>query len=63
MSQAAEARGYLALLRTFVNGFEVGEHRAETLRSLLAPEIGSARFDEILERAAAAERSCGRPAS
>jgi hypothetical protein len=60
MSQAAEARGYLALLRTFVNGFEAGEHRRETLRSLLAPEIGSARFGEILEAAEAAERSCAR---
>ena len=27
MSQPAEARGYLALLRTFVNDFETGEHR------------------------------------
>lgn len=60
MSQAAEARGYLALLRTFVNGFEAGEHRRETLRSLLAPEIGSARFGEILEAAEAAEQSCAR---
>ena len=58
MSQPAEARGYLALLRTFVNDFEAGEHRGETLRSLLAPEIGSARFSEILEGAEAAERSC-----
>ncbi len=60
MSQAAEARGYLALLRTFVNGFEAGEHRRETLHSLLAPEIGSAGFGEILEEAEAAERSCAR---
>jgi hypothetical protein len=63
MSQAAEARGYLALLRTFVNGFEAGGYRAETLRSLLAPEIGSARFGEILGEAGAAERSCRRQAS
>jgi len=62
MSQSAEARGYLALLRTFVNDFEVSEHRGETLCSLLAPEIGSARFSEILERAEAAERSCARAA-
>ena len=60
MSQPAEARGYLALLRTFVNDFEAGEHRGETLRSLMAPEIGSARFSEILEGAEAAERSCSR---
>jgi hypothetical protein len=58
MSQPAEARGYLALLRAFVNDFEAGAHRDETLRSLLAPEIGSARFSEILAGAEAAERSC-----
>jgi hypothetical protein len=60
MSQPAEARGYLALLRDFVNDFETGGHRDETLRSLIAPEIGSARFDEILQGAEAAERSCAR---
>jgi len=62
MSQPAEARGYLALLRTFVNEFEGGEHSGETLRSLLAPEIGATRFGEILRGAEAAERSCARGA-
>jgi hypothetical protein len=62
MSQPAEARGYLALLRTFVSEFESGEHYGETLRSLLAPEIGATRFDEILGQAKAAERSCRRAA-
>jgi hypothetical protein len=62
MSQPAEARGYLALLRTFVNEFESGDHCGETLRSLLAPETGATRFAEILEQARAAERSCGRGA-
>jgi hypothetical protein len=60
MSQPAEARGYLALLRAFVSEFEAGEHCGETLRSLLAPEIGATRFSEILREAEAAERSCGR---
>jgi hypothetical protein len=60
MSQPAEARGYLALLRAFVSEFEAGEHYGETLRSLLAPEIGATRFSEILREAEAAERSCGR---
>ena len=60
MGQPAEARGYLALLRAFVNDFEAGEHCGETLRSLLAPEIGATRFSEILREAEAAERSCGR---
>jgi hypothetical protein len=62
MSQPAEARGYLALLRTFVNRFEGGEYGGETLRSLLAPEIGATRFNRILEEAEAAERSCRRAA-
>jgi len=62
MSQPAEARGYLALLRTFVSKFEAGNHYGETLRSLLAPEIGATRFSEILGRAEAAERSCRRAA-
>jgi hypothetical protein len=58
MSQPAEARGYLALLRTFVNEFERGGHFDETLRSLLAPEIGATRFNEILAHAETAEGSC-----
>ena len=60
MSQPAEARGYLALLRAFVSEFEAVEHCGETLRSLLAPEIGATRFSKILREAEAAERSCGR---
>jgi hypothetical protein len=63
MSQPAEARGYLALLRSFVNEFEAGEHCGETLRSLLAPEIGATRFSEILDQAEAAERFCRRSAN
>jgi hypothetical protein len=62
MSQPAEARGYLALLRTFVSEFEAGDHYGETLRSLLAPEVGATRFGEILQQAEAAERSCRRAA-
>jgi len=60
MSQPAEARGYLALLRAFVSEFEGGQQWGETLRSLLAPEIGATRFNEILREAEAAERSCRR---
>lgn len=62
MSQPAEARGYLALLRTFVDEFEGGGHETETLRSLLAPEIGYARFSEMFAAAEAAERACQRSA-
>ncbi|UCE86522.1 MAG: hypothetical protein JSU66_01935 [Deltaproteobacteria bacterium] len=58
MSQAAQARGYLALLRTFVAGLEAPEHRSETLRSLVAPEVSSAAFGEIVDRAEARERNC-----
>ncbi len=57
-NQASEARGYLVLLRQFVAELEPAPHRRETLRGLVAPEVGTARFAEILERAEARERSC-----
>ena len=57
-NQASEARGYLVLLRQFVAELELAPHRRETLRGLVAPEVGTARFAEILERAEARERNC-----
>jgi hypothetical protein len=57
-NQASEARGYLALLRQFVAELEPEGHRQETLRGLVAPEVGTARFARILEGAEAHERSC-----
>jgi hypothetical protein len=62
MSNAAAAQGFLALLRSFVAGMESNENdRVESLRSLLAPELRSNRFGEILSRARAAEALCLRP--
>lgn len=58
LSQPAEARGYLALLRTFVAELEEPANRRETLRGLVAPEVDAARFDEIADAAEASERSC-----
>jgi hypothetical protein len=58
LNQAARARGFLALLRTFVFSLEDEEYRAETYRSLIAPELDSGSFEVALERADAAEASC-----
>jgi hypothetical protein len=57
-SQTPEARGYLALLRQFVAELEPPANRRRTLRGLIAPELGSARFDTIMDRAEAGERRC-----
>lgn len=57
LSQAGSAVGFLAFLRSFTEHFE-GEHAAEALRSLVAPEQDVAGFREQLEVARAAERSC-----
>ncbi len=57
-SQAAEAKGYLALLRRFVVLLEPPDERRETLRGLIAPEVGSARFGEVVDQAERREREC-----
>lgn len=57
-NQAHEVEGYLALLRRFVEELEPPDHRRETLRGLVAPEVGGARFDQILDAADARERAC-----
>ena len=58
LSQAAEARGFLALLRQFVLELEAPEHRRETLRSLIAPELDPMSFGVIMDKAEQAERNC-----
>ncbi len=59
MSKAAGARGFLAFLRSFVAGLESdGDDRVESLRSLLAPELRSNQFGEILSEARVAEAAC-----
>jgi hypothetical protein len=60
-SQPAEAKGYLALLRTLVDALEPEGQRARALRSLLAPEMSVARFDAALARAEASEKACATP--
>lgn len=57
-SQAHEVQGYLALLRAFVAELEPVDHRHETLRGLVAPEVASARFEQILSAAEAREQTC-----
>lgn len=61
MTQAAQARGYLALLRAFVAGLEEEPYRRATLRGLIAPELGADAFARKLERAEARERRCRAP--
>lgn len=59
ISNAATAKGYLALLRTFVERLEPdAEHRGRALKSLIAPELPGPRFDAALQRAAESERLC-----
>ena len=56
-SQAAAAKGFLALLRAWVRILEPPEYRSEALRSLIAPEMDHAGFAKALAAANAA--SCG----
>jgi hypothetical protein len=58
MSQAAQARGYLALLRAFVREIEIQDGRRDTLRGLIAPEVPPAAFAEALQAAERREASC-----
>ena len=57
-SQAASAKGFLALLRAWVRTLEAPEQREAALRSLVAPELDPAKFTSALGAADAAERSC-----
>ena len=58
LNQASEVRAYLSLLRQFVAELELENHRRETLRGLIASEVGPAHFDEVLDRAEANESRC-----
>ena len=62
-TQAASARGYLALLRQWVRVLEPAAHRDEALRSLIAPEMEPDAFARALARAQSAEASCRSGAS
>jgi len=58
LSQAAGAKGFLAVLRRFVAQVEVAEYQREAVRSLVAPELSPRLFDPIAEAAEIAERRC-----
>jgi hypothetical protein len=58
LNQAAQAEGFLALLRKFVFDLESDEYRLETYRSLIAPELDSATFDIVIAKADAATSEC-----
>ena len=60
MSQAAQARGYLALLRAFVREIEAPAGRTDTLRGLVAPESSPEAFLQALQAAEQRETSCTR---
>jgi hypothetical protein len=57
-SQAGEVKGYLALLREFVSGLEAPSDRRESLRGLIAPELGVASFDAVMDAAELREQRC-----
>ena len=58
MSQAAQARGYLALLRAFVREIEAQNGRQDTLRGLVAPEVSPGAFADALAAAERREAGC-----
>lgn len=58
LSQAGGAIGYLALLRSFVADLEQPPHRTETLRGLIAPELGSEAFAGFVASAESQQRDC-----
>jgi hypothetical protein len=57
-SQAAQAKGYLALLRAFVRELEGPDARVDTLRGLVAPESAAADFSVLYQEAEQQERRC-----
>ncbi|MBW2294555.1 MAG: hypothetical protein JRG94_19930 [Deltaproteobacteria bacterium] len=58
LSQAAEARGFLALLWQFVSELEAPPHRRATFGSLVAPEMDPLSFGVIMDKAEESKRSC-----
>jgi hypothetical protein len=57
-AQSAEAIGFLSLLRSFIAELETSEHRRNALRGVIAPELGSERFDAMIEIAEDLEQRC-----
>ncbi len=57
-SQAAQAKGYLALLRAFVRELEGPGARIDTLRGLVAPESDPTEFAQLYREAEQREKRC-----
>jgi hypothetical protein len=57
-TEAAQVKGYLAMLRAFVDAMEAPEHRRSTLRGLVAPELGTVRFGSLIDEAESREQRC-----
>lgn len=57
-SDPVHAKGYLALLRRFVDELEPRDHRREALRGLVAPELPAAAFGALLDEASAQRARC-----
>lgn len=58
LSEASQARGFVALLRGFARELGGAAAAAEELRGLVAPELGESAFADVLTGADAAERGC-----
>jgi hypothetical protein len=58
MSQASQARGFLAVVRAFVREIEPQPGRTGTLRGLVAPESSPETFAEALAAAERREVGC-----
>lgn len=57
-SRSAEAVGYLAVLRSFIEELEPPESRRQALRGLVSPELPVARFGAVADVAETAEQRC-----
>lgn len=57
-TEAAQVRGYLALLRRFVHELEDEPYLRSTLRGLVAPELGASGFDSVMAAAETREAQC-----
>jgi hypothetical protein len=58
LNQAAQATGFLSLLRAFVDRLELEEYRDDAYRSLIAPELDGSRFEVVLKEANDARAAC-----
>ncbi len=57
-SEAGNVRGYIALLREFIEQLEARPQWRSTLRGVVAPELSPRAFDAVVDRAEEREREC-----